>query len=265
MITSPTCFTKTYKSSTNLILTNKEGCFQKTKVTDTGLSDFHRLISTFLRPQFCQLKPTKIYHRNFKNFNEQKFLKEFKNTDVIFNSDNPNEDCEPITNVSSDIVEKHTPLKKFLMGNQAPFMTKEFLKAMYNKSRLRNKFCKLPTKENEKLYKKQNNKYLNHIKSIRSYFNKLPKGNIATNRNFWKIIKTFRSNKGNIGNADIMLNHNNKIICNDHELAKVLNEHYIHIIEKSGSEKPNTKTKEHSFDNEKQEGDIIYHSYKNTS
>ena len=41
LITCPTCFTKTHKWITDLILTNKESCFQKTKVTETGLiSDF---------------------------------------------------------------------------------------------------------------------------------------------------------------------------------------------------------------------------------
>ena len=60
-----------------------------------------------------------------------------------------------------------------------------------------------------------------------------------------------------------MLNHNNKIICNDHELVKGINEYYINIIEKSGGEKPPNKTKEHSFDNDKQGVDIIYNSYKN--
>ena len=158
MITSPTCFTKTHKSTIDLILTNKESCFQKTKVTQTGLSGFHRLISTFLRSQFCRLKPKKIFYRNFKNFNEKHFLEEVKNTDFIFNSDNPNENYELITNVFSNIVEKHPPLKKkFLRGNQAPFMTKEFRKAIYNRSRLRNKFCKIRTEENEKLCKKQRN------------------------------------------------------------------------------------------------------------
>ena len=60
LIISPTCFTKTHKSTIDLILTNKESCFQKTKVTEKGLSDFHRLISKFLRSQFCRLKPKKI-------------------------------------------------------------------------------------------------------------------------------------------------------------------------------------------------------------
>ena len=53
LVNSPTCFTKMDKSTIDLILINKERCFQKTKVTETGLSDFHRLINTFLRSQFC--------------------------------------------------------------------------------------------------------------------------------------------------------------------------------------------------------------------
>ena len=61
LITSPTCFTKTQRSTTDLILKNKGSCFQKTKVTEIVLSDFHKLISTFLRSQFCRLKPKKIY------------------------------------------------------------------------------------------------------------------------------------------------------------------------------------------------------------
>ena len=71
--TSPTCFIKTHKSTTDLIFTS-EGCFKKNKkVTETGISDFHCLISTFLRSQFCQLKPekflqiSKILMRKFLN------------------------------------------------------------------------------------------------------------------------------------------------------------------------------------------------------
>ena len=67
LITSPTCFNKTHKSTIDLILTNKESCFQKTKVTETGLSDFHKLISTFLRSQFCRLKPKKSTIEILKN------------------------------------------------------------------------------------------------------------------------------------------------------------------------------------------------------
>ena len=47
LVTPPTCFTKTHKSTIDLILTNKGICFQKIKVTETGLNNFHKLISTF--------------------------------------------------------------------------------------------------------------------------------------------------------------------------------------------------------------------------
>ena len=91
---------------------NKEGCLQKAKLTKTGLSDFHRLIiiSTFLRSQFCWLKPKKFYYRNFKNTNEKNFLEEVENTGFKLNLDNSNENYVLITNVFSNIVEKHTPL-----------------------------------------------------------------------------------------------------------------------------------------------------------
>ena len=38
-------------------------------------------------------------------------------------------------------------------GNDAPFMNKELMKAIYTRSRLRNRYFKNPTKENETSYK----------------------------------------------------------------------------------------------------------------
>ena len=56
---------------------------------------------------------------------------------------------------------------------------------MYDRSRLRNRFCKTPTEENEKLRKKQRNKYASiRKKSIGNYFNKIANENIVTNGNF---------------------------------------------------------------------------------
>ena len=62
-------------------------------------------------------------------------MEEVKITDLKFNSDDANENYELITNIFSNIVEKHAPLKKkFSRGNQARFITKEFGKAIYNRS-----------------------------------------------------------------------------------------------------------------------------------
>ena len=110
-----------------------------------------------------------------------------------------------------------------MRGNQAPFINKELRKAIYDRSRLRNRFCKTPTEENEKLYKKQRNKCVSiRNKSIRSYFNKIADENVVANRNFWKVFKPFLTNKGHLENAEIMLIQDKKIISNKNELVKFL-------------------------------------------
>ena len=120
------------------------------KVIETGLSDFHKLISTFLRSHFTRLNPKAICYRNYKKFNEQKFLEHVENTNFCFNSDDPNDNYELITDLFSKIVNKHAPRKKkFLRDNQEPFMNKELHKAIYDTSRLKNRFCKTLIEENE--------------------------------------------------------------------------------------------------------------------
>ena len=47
LVHSETCFMKNSKSIIDLILTNKPLHFQKTHVVETGLSDYHKMISTF--------------------------------------------------------------------------------------------------------------------------------------------------------------------------------------------------------------------------
>ena len=47
LIKSETCYIKNHKSLIDLFLTNKPLSFQKTHVTETGLHDYRKLISTF--------------------------------------------------------------------------------------------------------------------------------------------------------------------------------------------------------------------------
>ena len=122
---------------------------------------------------------------------------------------------------------------------------------------------KTPTEENKKLYKKQRNKCVSiRNKSIRNYFNKNANENIVTNRNFWKIIKPFRTNKGHLGNAEIMLIQDKKINSNKHKLVKVFNKHYINIIEKSGGQKSTNTAKNHTIDNDNQAVELPCNSYR---
>ena len=52
LIKSETCYTKNHKSLIDLLFTNKPLSFQKTHVAETGLSDYHKLISTFFKSRF---------------------------------------------------------------------------------------------------------------------------------------------------------------------------------------------------------------------
>ena len=128
----------------DLFFTNKPLSFQGTSTTETGLSDCHKLISTFMRSFVSRLKPKIIFFRNYKKFDETKFLSDLKNTNFSFTSADPNENYLFLTNSFSKIVEKHVPLKKTLRGNHASFVSKELRKAIYTRSRFRNRFLKNP-------------------------------------------------------------------------------------------------------------------------
>ena len=75
---------------------------------------------------------------------------------IFLLTDDPNENYSALRNNFSLTVEKRTPLKKKIVrGNHTPFTTKDLRKAIYTRSRLKNKFMKNPSEVNEKLYKRQ--------------------------------------------------------------------------------------------------------------
>ena len=146
-----------------------------------------------MRSFVSRLKPKIIFFRNYKKFDETKLLSDLKNTNFSFTSADPYENYLFLTNSFSKIVEKHVPLKKkTLRGNHGPFVSKELRKAIYTRSRFRNRFLKNPDEINSKLYKPQRNKCVpSRRKSIKHYFSNIASNGIITNKNFWKAIKPF--------------------------------------------------------------------------
>ena len=74
LINSETCYTKSHKSLTDLFFTNRPLSFQKTHVTETGLSDYHKLISTFFKSRFSKARPKVIKYRTTKTLIKVIFL-----------------------------------------------------------------------------------------------------------------------------------------------------------------------------------------------
>ena len=137
------------------------------------------------------------------------------------------------------------PLKKrFVRGNQAPFMNKELRKVIYTRNMLINNFCKNPTKENEKKYKIQRNKCVSlRKKSIKKYFKHVSYFififHVVTKEIFWSMIKPFLTDKGHVNNREeIILKSDNETVTDNSVLAEMLNSHYINIVEKTSGKKP---------------------------
>ena len=236
------CFAGIQGSSIDVILTNKARPFQNTMVTETGLSDHHVMITTFLKAHLVRLKPKKIFYRNYRKFNEANFLNDVKNANFVCDTDNPEINYDNLVQVFGSIIEKHAPLKqKIVRGNEAPFMNKELKQAIYRRSRLKNKYNKEPTIENKNNYKKQRNKCVNlRKKAVKKYFKNIIESGIMENKLFWKTMKPFVTNKSGISNDNIMIVDNERLITDDKELARMLNDHYINIVEKSSGVKPNS-------------------------
>ena len=61
----------------------------------------------------------------------------------------------------------------------------------------------------------------------------MAKTGVQTNKDFWKLIKPFLTNKGFLENAGIMLTEKDKIVTEEKELAGIFNDHYINIVERT--------------------------------
>ena len=135
----------------------------------------------------------KIVSKIIQIFHEEKFLNDLKETNIIINEKDPNQNYQSLTKNFLTIVNKHALLKKKIVrGNQAPFMTKEFQKAIYTRSRLKNKMNKNPTEKNITAYKRQRNLCVSlRRKNIKSFLNNVTKTGIITNKNFWTFMKPF--------------------------------------------------------------------------
>ena len=74
LIKIPTCYKSLLSpTSIDLILTNKKDLFMKSPTFETGISDFHKLITTILRKTISKGNAKKIFYRGYKVFDHNTF------------------------------------------------------------------------------------------------------------------------------------------------------------------------------------------------
>ena len=190
IVKEPICYKNPENSSgRDLFLTNSPTSFHNTCLYETGLSDFHKLVVTVLRTIFEPLPRKIIKYRNYKNFDEDKFQCLFKKCLNDFNADDITVDIFKMTFLN--VLNKFAPLqKKFLGVNHSHFVKKELIKAIIQRSRLRNEYLEDRTRTGKIAYKKQTNICVSVLpKSKKCYYEYLDTKNITDNKKFWGTVK----------------------------------------------------------------------------
>ena len=217
IVKDKTCFKSLNNPSCiDLFLTNFPSSFQNTCTVTTGLSDFHKMVITVTKMTFHKNPPKEIYYRDYKKFDQDLFREEL--AEKLYGCDS----CYDIfEEIFINVLNKHAPLKKkFLRANHVPYMTKTLRKAVMRSSQLQTKYFKNKSQKDYLAFKKQRNFCSKLFKIERkNYYNSLGIKNITDNKQFWKTIKHFLSEKIKT-TSKIKLKDQDKIISNDDKVAE---------------------------------------------
>ena len=83
LVKEPACFKNPENPSCiDLILTKKPRSFIKAGVIETGLSDYHKLVTTVMKMHFPKSKPSIITYKSYKKFDNKKFMENL-NAEII--------------------------------------------------------------------------------------------------------------------------------------------------------------------------------------
>ena len=217
IVKDKTCFKSLNNPSCiDLFLTNFPSSFQNTCTLTTGLSYFHKMVITVTKMTFHKNPPKEIYYRDYKKFDQDLFREEL--AEKLYGCDSCYDTFEEIF---INVLNKHAPLKKkFLGANHAPYMTKTLRKAIMRRSQLQTKYFKNKSQNDYRAFKKQRNFCSKLYKKERkNYYNSLDIKNITDNKQFWKTIKPFLSEKIK-ATSKIKLKDQDKIIFNDDKVAE---------------------------------------------
>ena len=114
--------------------------FQNTSVTESGLGDSHKLIVTFVNTQITRLKPKLVFYRNYKHFNDGRFLNNQIAQKLYLKQMTQTKNSTKAVLKTDGAVKRHVHLKKMLRDNQDLFITKELRKEIYTRNKLKNKY-----------------------------------------------------------------------------------------------------------------------------
>ena len=236
LINEPTCYKNPKNpSSIDMILTNRKHSFENSTTVETGLSDHHKMIITMMKGKFKKKDPKIINFRCYKNFDDNLFRDELINA---LRNTHDDMDYDYFKSTFVAILNKHAPRKKkFVRGNNAPFMNKTLSQAFMHRSKLKNKYNKFPTKQNKMSYSKQRNYCVSLLKKEkRKYYNNLNPKIFKDNKTFWQRVKPLFSDKQKGIQSDIIIVENGVTTSDKTKVAEKLNNFFVEAVDNLGIE-----------------------------
>ena len=229
LIVGPTCFKNPlHPSSIDVILTNRARSFQNICIMESGLSDHHKMTICVMKQHVPKQAARQVIYRDYKRFNNLLFrddlLEGIKNM-----SDEKN--YEEFDTEFMNHLNKHAPMKKkYVRANNSPFMNKNLCKAFMNRSRLKNKFINNPNNMNKSNYKRQRNYCVNLLRrEKKKFYGNLDIKNFTDNKQFWKTVKPFFSEKSK-STKKITLIEGDSIISKDDVIATTFNNLFSNAV-----------------------------------
>ena len=182
-----------------------------------------------LKMHFRKLPPRIISYRDFSNYHNANFINSL--TEVLFEVQNTEsfvKDPDCFYKVCIEVLNQHAPRKKkYVRGNNKPFLNKALSKAIMQRTKLRNKSLKDPSAANKFSYSKQRNWCVLLLrKEKKKHFANLNEKDIADNKKFWPTIKAFLSEK-NKWNEKITLIENENLLSDGAKVANCLNNFFF--------------------------------------
>ena len=119
------------------------------------------------------------------------------------------------------VLNEHAPIKQTMIrGNQVPYMTEQWRRAIRHRNKLWKKFTCNRTDANYEAYKTQRNTCTSlRQKTIKQH-----------PQEFWSTFRPFLHTKSKQAN-DIILKENDRIISDKKEIANLLNDYFVHIAD----------------------------------
>ena len=128
-------------------------------------------------------------------------------------------------------LDKAAPVKqKYVRSNQSPFLNKQILKAIMNRTRLRNKCLRTRSAEDRFAYNQQRNFFLSLIrKAKKDYYKNLDHKKVTDNKSFWKTVKPQFSDKSS-SLSKFTLIENELQLNDDENISSVLNDFFSNVV-----------------------------------